>query len=343
MSRIYVQSEGTAARRRFPVYLVDATDGLTPETGENGGQPQISKVGAAFGNTTATLTAVGNGHYYVELTTTELNTLGYFAIRYKSANTAEFNMDGLVVAIDIHDSVRAGLTALPNAAADAAGGLPISDAGGLDLDGLNTNVSSILTDTGTTLPGVLGTPTNLGGGATLADNNADMAGATFATATDSQEAIRNRGDAAWITATSVTVSDKTGFSLAADQSAVTVGAVSGAVGSVTGAVGSVTGNVGGNVTGSVGSLAAQAKTDVNAEVVDALATDTYAEPGQGAPAATTSLAAKLNYLYKSWRNKKDNDGSTTNLYNDAGAVVDQKQTTSEAAGTVTKAEWVTGP
>ena len=82
---------------------------------------------------------------------------------------------------------------------------------------------------------------------------------------------------------------------------------------------------------------------VNAEVVDALATDTYAEPGQGAPAATTTLAAKINYLYKAWRNLKDNDGTTTQLYNDAGSVVDQKQTTSEAAGTVTKTEWISGP
>jgi hypothetical protein len=32
------------------------------------------------------------------------------------------------------DGVRLGLTALPDAAADAAGGLPVSDAGGLDLD-----------------------------------------------------------------------------------------------------------------------------------------------------------------------------------------------------------------
>jgi hypothetical protein len=39
-------------------------------------------------------------------------------------------------AVDIQNSVRAGLTALPNAAADAAGGLPISDAGGLDIDTL---------------------------------------------------------------------------------------------------------------------------------------------------------------------------------------------------------------
>ena len=35
---------------------------------------------------------------------------------------------------------------------------------------------------------------------------------------------------------------------------------------------------------------------VNAEVVDALATDTYAEPGQGAPAATTSLSTKIGHI-----------------------------------------------
>jgi hypothetical protein len=37
---------------------------------------------------------------------------------------------------DVEDGVRLGLTALPAAAADAAGGLPISDAGALDLDTL---------------------------------------------------------------------------------------------------------------------------------------------------------------------------------------------------------------
>jgi hypothetical protein len=55
------------------------------------------------------------------------------------------------------------------------------------------------------------------------------------------------------------------------------GSLSGAVGSVTGAVGSVTGNVGGNVVGSVGSLATQAKADVNAEVVDAMTVDVIAD------------------------------------------------------------------
>jgi hypothetical protein len=92
-----------------------------------------------------------------------------------------------------------------------------------------------------------------------------------------------------------------------------------------------------------GTLSILSAAAVNAEVVDALATDTYAEPGQGAPAATATLATKIGYLYKAWRNKKDNDGTTTNLYADDATTVDQKQATSEAAGTVTKGEWATGP
>jgi hypothetical protein len=92
-----------------------------------------------------------------------------------------------------------------------------------------------------------------------------------------------------------------------------------------------------------GTLSILSAAAVNAEVVDALATDTYAEPGQGTPAATATLATKIGYLYKAWRNKKDNDGTTTNLYADDATTVDQKQATSEAAGTVTKGEWATGP
>lgn len=111
----------------------------------------------------------------------------------------------------------------------------------------------------------------------LGEINADegSGAGNFSNQTDSVEGIRDQGDSAWITATSVAVSDKTGFKLASDGlDAVTawtvnitgslsgsvgsvtgaVGSVTGAVGSVTGAVGSVAGNVDGNVTGSVGSV-----------------------------------------------------------------------------------------
>jgi len=105
-------SESTAARRYFYLHLVDATDGLTPETGEAGGQPQISINGAGFGNTTATLTSIGNGAYYVALTAAELGTLGAILVRYKSANTAEFQDLAYVVAYDSYDAAAQGLTNL---------------------------------------------------------------------------------------------------------------------------------------------------------------------------------------------------------------------------------------
>ena len=59
--------------------------------------------------------------------------------------------------IDSAHSATRGLagTALPDAAADAAGGLIISDAGGLDADDLKADVTAILEDTGTTLQGEL--------------------------------------------------------------------------------------------------------------------------------------------------------------------------------------------
>lgn len=110
--------------------------------------------------------------------------------------------------------------------------------------------------------------------------------------------------------------------------------------------GNITGNLSGSVgsvTGSVGSLAAQAKADVNAEVVDALNTDTYAEPGQGAPAATTTLVAKIGYLYKFLRNKIETTSTQISVYDDAGTTVDQKSTISDDGSTFTRGEFGSGP
>lgn len=105
-------SEATAARRRVPIHCADATDGITPETGEAAGQPQVSKNGGAWANTSATLVAIGNGAYYVELTATELNTIGLIQVRYKSANTAEYQIDGFVFSYDPYDAAGLGLSRL---------------------------------------------------------------------------------------------------------------------------------------------------------------------------------------------------------------------------------------
>ena len=92
-----------------------------------------------------------------------------------------------------------------------------------------------------------------------------------------------------------------------------------------------------------GDLTAVMKTSINNEVIDALATDTYAEPGQGAPAATATLAAKIGYLYKAWRNKSTQTSSTYSLYADDTTTVDQKATVSDDGTTLTRAEVATGP
>lgn len=149
-----------------------------------------------------------------------------------------------------------GPTALPDAAADAAGGLPISDAGGLDLDTyikrleaaftstiagyLDAAISTRAPETGGNLAdvktavGVAGAGLTAITGAKLhADYDAaktaasqtsvndiptntelataftEIKGATWAAETDTLEALRDRGDAAWVTAT--------GFAVAGDK------------------------------------------------------------------------------------------------------------------------------
>lgn len=91
-----------------------------------------------------------------------------------------------------------------------------------------------------------------------------------------------------------------------------VGSVTGAVGSVTGAVGSVTGNVGGNVVGSVGSNLELGPTEVNAEMVDVLVTDTVGTMAQGAPPELASFRTMVNYLYRALRNRSVVDTNTAN-------------------------------
>jgi hypothetical protein len=96
-----------------------------------------------------------------------------------------------------------------------------------------------------------------------------------------------------------------------------------------------------NLDATVSSRATPAQ--VNTEVVDALATDTYAEPGQGAPAATTTLAAKINYLFKAFRNRKRQTATLWELMDDAETTVDQKATVSDDGTTAIKQEIVSGP
>ena len=130
---------------------IDSTDG-NPETGFAYNTPGIDlwyrrNGGSVVSITEVTLAAVDSAHSdggVIHISN------GYFrldspdAAFATGANSVMFGGTAtgmIIIGTEIQlvnynpeDGVRLGLTALPNAAADAAGGLPISDAGGLDLD-----------------------------------------------------------------------------------------------------------------------------------------------------------------------------------------------------------------
>lgn len=84
------------------------------------------------------------GQYRLDLSDTIVATAGMVTLYLRGAtNMAPCLVEIEVVSVNKFDGVRGGMTALPNAAADAAGGLPISDAGGLDLDNRMPHATAI--------------------------------------------------------------------------------------------------------------------------------------------------------------------------------------------------------
>ena len=249
----------------FRAYL--ASDGKTPATGKTIAIT-ISKNGAtSFSNPNAgatNATEMASGFYKFTLDTTDTGTLGPLAWR-----GAQADINDAGDALNVVKATNAGFSALPDAAAEASGGLYTRGTGAGQLSqsangelGVATLTKTLTTYTGNTVQtgdayARLGAPAGASVSADVAAVKTDtgnlvtritstlfsgitqlshwlgaIAGkqaanptaqteiratgagsGTFDPTTDSQEALRDRGDAAWTTATSVTVSDKTGFSL----------------------------------------------------------------------------------------------------------------------------------
>lgn len=128
---LYKQNETVWDRRRIFFVAVTGSDGFTlltglTITGSDGGL-QISKNGGAFQNVTgpAAVELGTTGLYYYPLTQAELDTTGSILAKFVKPSVARPTIwqAGQVVTWDPYDSVRQGMTSLPNAAAEAAGGL----------------------------------------------------------------------------------------------------------------------------------------------------------------------------------------------------------------------------
>lgn len=104
----FQQSEQTAERRRWILVLVDSADGVTGLTGQTG-TVFVSKNGAAGVASTNSIVEVDAGdmpgHYYIEMTAAELDTLGWVSISKKTASSLAFHDRAIVSYNDPYQSV----------------------------------------------------------------------------------------------------------------------------------------------------------------------------------------------------------------------------------------------
>jgi hypothetical protein len=116
-------NESDASRRAVPMWLV-GSDGTTPATGESNATFFFSIGGIDYGSG-GSLSAVsaGGGHYTCNFAASKISVSGPGFVYYRSANALAASTPFEVVPYNSYDSMRLGLFALPNAAAEAAGGL----------------------------------------------------------------------------------------------------------------------------------------------------------------------------------------------------------------------------
>lgn len=117
--------------------MVSSTDGSAVTTGT----PEVYYTidGGTQGTGSGTAAHEGNGCWSYAPAQAETNG-NHVAFTMVLSGAISQSVNVYPVGYDPSDAVRLGLSALPNAAADAAGGLPISDAGGLDMDAIVSNV-----------------------------------------------------------------------------------------------------------------------------------------------------------------------------------------------------------
>ncbi len=106
--------------------LVQSSDHIT---GLTGASPSVtlSKNGGSFVSPSGAVSEIGSGWYQVAGNATDTGTLGPLVLHATATSADPCDVIHEVVAFDPQDGVHFGLSALPNAAAAASGGLPTVD------------------------------------------------------------------------------------------------------------------------------------------------------------------------------------------------------------------------
>lgn len=109
----------------FPMFSnqdhINGVTGLTPSV-------VLSKNGTTFVNASGSVSEIGNGWYALAGHVADRSSLGELVFKATANNADSFETKYTIVPFDPFDSVRLGLTSLPNASAGASFGLPINDA-----------------------------------------------------------------------------------------------------------------------------------------------------------------------------------------------------------------------
>lgn len=108
--------------------MVDSTDHVTGKTALSP-TVTISKAGAAFASPAGAVTEIGSGWYKVAGNATDSGTLGPLILHATATGADPTDTLYEVVAYDPQDTVRLGLTAMPNVASGSAGAIITSGTG----------------------------------------------------------------------------------------------------------------------------------------------------------------------------------------------------------------------
>jgi len=229
----------------IPFFMVDSTDSITGKTGLSP-TVTLSKDGGSFAGAGGSVSEIGNGWYYLSANTTDTGTLKSLVLHATAAGADPFDETHQVVAYDPYDSVRLGLTSLPNASAGATNGLPLSVDSSGRVDVLKINgTSQTARDIGASVllsPGTGAGQLDITSGVVKSNLSQILGTALTETAGQIAAGFKKFFNVASPTSTmnEITLVDTT--------TAVT-NAVSGVSGNVTGSVGSVTGTVSANLVG----------------------------------------------------------------------------------------------
>src|SRR5258707_9653466 len=115
--------------RPIPFFLVQSSDHISPLTGATP-TVTVSKNGAAFAAPAGAVSEIANGWYKLTPSGADTTTNGMLLLHATAASGDPSDLSAQVAAPNVYDAVRLGLSALPNAGAGSAGGVPLGDASG---------------------------------------------------------------------------------------------------------------------------------------------------------------------------------------------------------------------